>query len=199
MNPQHEKERASGAQLEAQLSDLLILRERLGRERGELEQAGNSVEAGAMGRRIAQFNEEELPSLKKAVRDAANAAKDSRARAELKRLFKRIGHATSGIYTERITDISSAREAELQQLLAVAKTNSQRRKLAGQLEQLQHDRARIEKERDESAKQDDERRRQHRGKQERKRTERLLRKLGRTGPQKGTSMRRRSAQSPAIR
>lgn len=185
MNPRREAERLLVAQLEAQLSALLELRARLDRERSDFEQAGMTAEATATGTKITFINTEKLPALQKRIRDAANATKDSRAKKDLNRLLKRAVGATSGIYTERTVDISPAREAELQRLLAAAKTTPERIRLTGELEQLRRDCALIEKERDESAKQDEERRREHREKKDRKKTDRLFRKLDRNKPQEG--------------
>ncbi len=142
--------------------------------------------AVAAAKQVERINEEELPALKKIVRDAANAAKHSDVRRELKRILDRIGNATAGIRADREVDISPVREAELEDRLAAAKTDSQRREAGRGLEELRRVRASAERERDELASQNAERRRRHVEKQERKKIGRLLRKLGRTKPQEGT-------------
>lgn len=185
VNPRADSERVKAAQLDPQLTDVLARRERLGRVREELEQTGDHA-ALSTGREIALINEVEIPSQKRVIVDATNAAKDSRARTDLRRLLKRLGSAMSGLYTEREVDISPEREILLESRLAAAKTNSARREVSNELEQLRRNRALLEARRDEFAKRHADRRRVRSERAKNKKIERMFRKLDRTEPQEGT-------------
>jgi hypothetical protein len=130
--------------------------------------------------KLIDINTRELPQLRKLITDTRNAPRNGRIRKALAKLKRKLENALSGIGTERESDVSAAREVELEAAVNGAKTNSQRRRAGAQKAQLLRDREVIRKHHEPS-----ETKKRARKKEiaKRKKTWRFINKALRTGSQ----------------
>jgi hypothetical protein len=138
MNQEHPKTcEEKMAELLGRLDELLLERQRY---QAALNAAENAEESEFAAKFI-EINSKLLPALRKEIWDARNLpANSNQTRMRFEQLARKIDSVVNGVETQRVANISMAREQQLQTELSAAKTNSERRNIGRQLAQVRRDR-----------------------------------------------------------